>query len=386
LAELSESLVAAGVGVRVIAAISEPHDPGYVDTVSVLRVPTYGPTQGAGWRSVPWVALLLCRVIWRLVLDVRRYDVVLVSGFNVMPLAPVLAGLITRKPCVVRPESPLELKHAVGEASRSRMGGSADSGLFRLAGWLRRLGAQKVDRYIAISSEIRSKLVADGISPAKIVDISNGINMDKFVPAPAALRAQLRAKLGLPRNELLLIYTGRLAVTKGVMLLLEAWDELAARHPDAHLLLVGSGGGSLDDCEADARRFVAEQGLAGRVTFVGAVANVHEYLKAADIFVFPSHFEGFGLSILEAMAVGLPMVCTRVGVAADLEGTSGLQMLVPPREKEPFRDSLHRLLSEPGLRRDLGSRARETVRGLYAMSAVASRHAAVFSELARGRS
>jgi glycosyltransferase involved in cell wall biosynthesis len=386
LAELSESLVAAGVGVRVIAATRALPEAGYVDTLPVVRVPTYGKTQGGGWRSLPWVALLLCRIIWRLLRDVGKYDVVLVSGFNVMPLAPVIAGLFTRKPCVVRPESPLELEYVVGEASRSSMGVSSGSMLIRFATRLRRLGAARIERYIAISGEIRSRLIADGIDPAKIVDISNGINTNKFLPATPEVRTRLRAELGLPPDKLLLIYTGRLAVTKGVMILMEVWGELAPLHPAAHLLLVGSGGASLDDCEPDARRFVADHALCERVTFVGAVANVHEYLQAADIFVFPSFFEGFGLSILEAMAVGLPMVCTRVGVAADLEPESGIRMLVSPQVKGEFRDSLQRLLAEPNLRRRVGSKARETVRGLYSMDTVARHHAAVFAELAGDRS
>jgi len=386
LQELSESLIASGVGVRVIAATQKVPGPDYVAPVPVFWVPTYGETQGHGWKSVPWVLLLLCRVIWRLLRDVRHYDVVLVSGFNVLPLAPVFAKLLTRKPCVVRPESPLELKHAVGAASLSRMGMATDSPLLRLAGWLRGLGARRVDRYIAISGEIRAKLLAEGIPAAKIVEISNGINMDKFVPVNDEQRRRLRQSLRLPEQKLLLVYTGRLAVSKGVMILMEVWSELAARHPEAHLLLVGEGAGSIDDCEAQARAFLAERRLEDRVTFAGAVANVHEYLKAADVFVFPSFYEGFGLSILEAMAVGLPMVCSRVGVAADLESAAGIRMVVAPRSGKEFLDSLELLLRDTQLRLEVGAKARAAVQGLYSMTTVAEHHAAVFSELARERS
>jgi glycosyltransferase involved in cell wall biosynthesis len=386
LQELSESLIAAGVDVRVIAAAQELPPPGYIDALPVLRVPTYGNIQGGGWRSVPWVGLLLGRVLWRLLRDMRKYDAVLVSGFNILPLAPVFSALLTRKPCVVRPESPLELKQAVGERSLASMGIGANSLLISLLSRLRKAAAARVDRYIAISGEIRARLVAEGIDPVKIVEIPNGINTEKFVPVPAERRAQLRVDLKLPRDARLLVYTGRLAVSKGVMMLMDVWGELAPLYPDAHLLLVGSGAGSADDCESAAREFVRSHGLDARVTFAGSVPNVSEYLQAADIFVFPSHSEGFGLSILEAMSVGLPMVCTRVGVAAGLESEAGIRVLVAPMVRGEFHDALNGMLADSRPAAEVSSRVREVVMGHYSMSIVARQHAAVLAALAGRRS
>lgn len=386
LQELAEHLSTAGVGVQVIVAARELPGVEHVDTVPVVRLCTFGRTQGGGWRSIPWIVLLLFRVIWRLVYQARRYDVVLVSGFNVMPLAPVVAAILTRKPCVVRPESPLELKHAVGETSRSRMGLPSNSLLLRFLMALRRMAAHRVDRYIAISAEIRAKLVADGIDPQKIVAISNGINVDRFVPASADVRIRLRTALNLPADKLLLIYTGRLAVSKGVNLLMETWGEIALRRPDAHLVLVGTGAESLDDCEPGVRQYVNAHGLEDRVCFAGNVPNVHEYLQAADIFVFPSFYEGFGLSILEAMAVGLPMVCTRVGVAAELAAVPGVGLIVRPRDRQEFTIALERLLGDAQLRKQSGINARNAVQGRFSMSIVARHHADLFSELVGQRS
>ena len=386
LQELSESLVAAGIGVQVIAAAQELPEADFPDTVPVVRLPTFGPIQGGGWRSVPFIALLLARMIWRLVSNARRYDVVLVSGFNVTPLAPVLAGLLTRKPCIVRPESPAELKSVIGDVSMARMRGRAGSLLARCLERLRRWSASKVDRYIAISSEIRSQLVADGIDPARIVQIANGINMEKFIPVDGQRQRQLRVKLNLPSERFLLIYTGRLAVSKGVMLLMEAWRDLASRHPRAHLVLVGQGAGSLDDCEADVRRFVESHNLQQRVTITGAVTNVNEYLQAADAFVFPSFFEGFGLSIVEAMAVGLPMVCTRVGVAADLAPRLYDGLLVRPQDGAALTQALDRLLADEQLRKAASRHTRSLVEGLFSMTTVARHHADVFLELAQRQS
>lgn len=377
--ELSEGLAAAGVDVQVVA-MAHKLPVGYVDKIPVRRLVPYGPTQGEGWRSIPWVILLLTRLVWRLLWDARRYDAVLVSGFNVLPLAPILTGLLTGKPVVVRPETTREVQDAVGAASRSKVGG--DEGLVcRLVSWLRRSAAARVQRYIAISTEVREKLIDQGVDPARIVEISNGIDTERFVPVAAARRNELRAALGLPADALLVIYSGRIAVSKGVMRLLAVWRELAPEYPAAHLILIGEGRESLDNCETQAREFVAAHQLSARVSFAGGVRNVEEYLQASDVFAFASDFEGFGLSVVEAMAVGLPMVCTRVGVAADLERESGIRMIVPPMQDAPFRDALRRLLDDQHLRTEISLTARKTVQGRYSMKQVAEQHAAVIGSL-----
>jgi hypothetical protein len=84
-------------------------------------------------------------------------------------------------------------------------------------------------------------------------------------------------------------------------------------YPEACLVLVGEGGGDQQACEEELRRSVAIHNLATSVRFTGAVDNVEDWLRAADIFAFPTHDEAFGLSLVEAMACGLPAVSTRVG-------------------------------------------------------------------------
>ena len=385
LQELSESLIAAGVDVQVLTAAMEPPDADFIDTVPVIRLATFGPIQGGGWRSVPVVGLLLVRMFWRLVLSARQYDIVLVSGFNITPLAPVFAKLLTGKPCIVRPESPSELKNVVGAASLQRMRSPVTALLMRALENVRHWTAARVDRYIAISSEIREQLIAGGIAPQRIVQIANGINMEKFTPVDASGKRALRARLGLEQDALLMIYTGRLAISKGVMLLMQSWAELSARYPQAHLILIGQGAGSIDDCEADMHRFIEEHGLQNRVTTPGPVSNVSEYLQAADMFVFPSFFEGFGLSIVEAMAVGLPLVCTQVGVAAELADQLDASLLVPPQDQAALTRSVDRLLADARLRQAAGPRMRSLVESLFSMRTIARYHARLFSELAAPR-
>jgi len=373
LLELSESLAAAGATVQVITRRVDRHfaRAEVIGSVPVLRYRPFGEIKGVGIRAVPRLGLLLCKMLWRLVRDASNYDIVLVSGFNFMPISAILAALLTRKPCVVRPESPLEVTEAVGAQSRAKMGLADNSIAIRAMHTVRRLAARRVDRYVAISSEIAAGLKQVGVDADRIVAIPNGISVERFTAVTAERKIQLRAALGLPRNALLMIYTGRLAISKGVMTLIEVWGELAVDHPDAHLVIVGTGRGSFDDCEPAMREFIAHHALNTRVTLTGSVANVHEYLQAADLFVFPSDYEGFSLSILEAMCVGLPLVATRVGIAAELEHRGCFGLLVPPKDKAAFREALGRLLPDPARRAQMSVDAQAAVRAGYSSAAEA---------------
>lgn len=112
-------------------------------------------------------------------------------------------------------------------------------------------------------------------------------------------------------------FTGKVTKRKGIDVLLEAWKEADIKK-SAALIVLGSGTGQKDSLEEYSADFVNKYGLADSVKFIGAVGNVAEYLKASDVFVFPSRWEGLPNSLMEAMAVGL--LC----IASDIEGVKEL--------------------------------------------------------------
>jgi glycosyltransferase involved in cell wall biosynthesis len=384
--ELCTGLIAQGVDVLVITRRYQTAHAALevAGTVPVVRLTPLGDTKGAGWHAIPKLMMFLLKVSWRLICDRRRYDLVLVSGFNILPSVAVVVGTLSGKPCIVRPESPMELQHPISVESRRKMGLREDSLLLRLVGWSRQAMARRVDRYVAISEEIRTGLVEQGVDPTRIVSIPNGINVEKFAPVTPERRRELRHYLGLPGHGRILVYTGRLAVSKGIMMLAGVWRDLYPELPDTYLLLVGAGLGSIDDCEQELRRFLAANMLTDRTILSGEVANVNEYLQASDIFVFPSDYEGFGLSILEAMAVGLPLVSTRVGVAADLAQRYQPEFLVDPRQPMQFSDALRRLLSDPHRQQAIAARGLREVQTQYSMAAVAHRYVGLMNRVVRG--
>jgi glycosyltransferase involved in cell wall biosynthesis len=383
LLELSESLIAAGATLQVF---TRRLNRGFLaaetlGSVPITRFTPFGEIKGVGFRAAPRLGLLLCKMIWRLLRDSKKYDIVLVSGFNYMPLSAVFAGALTRKPCVVRPESPLEVAEPLGAASRRKMGLSEHSITVRTLRAIRRLAARRVERYVAISSEIHTRLEQAGIDAARIVAIPNGIAVDRFAPVTAPRKCELRLALSLPADALVMIYTGRLAASKGVMMLIDVWRELAGQYPDAHMVIAGTGRGSFDDCEPALHEFIARHALSARVTLAGAVSNVQEYLQASDVFVFPSDYEGFSLSILEAMTAGLPLVSTRVGIAAELGDEGRFGLLVPPQNRSAFRDALSSMLADSALRTEMGTNARAAVSERFSLSAEARRYCDLFTQL-----
>jgi glycosyltransferase involved in cell wall biosynthesis len=146
-------------------------------------------------------------------------------------------------------------------------------------------------------------------------------------------------------------------------------------------VLVGSGGVDIHGCEAELEEYVAAHGLARRVRFTGDVRNVHEYLQASDLFAFPSENEAFGISLIEAMACGLPAVSTDVGGIRDILHHEVNGLVFEAGNRQQLRRSLERLLAEPALGTRLGEAARRTAEQRYAADLVADRYARLFENL-----
>jgi glycosyltransferase involved in cell wall biosynthesis len=145
---------------------------------------------------------------------------------------------------------------------------------------------------------------------------------------------------------------------------------------------VGSGGLDIHACEEALRATVGEKGLEGHVIFTGNVRNVEEYLRAADIFVFPTENDAFPSSLLEAMTSGLPVVTTPVGAIKEIvrDGQTGL--LVRPRDPNALASALERLLDDRVLSARLGRSAHEAVQGRYSAERVTEQYVALFEGLA----
>lgn len=203
--------------------------------------------------------------------------------------------------------------------------------------------------------------------------IPHGVDLERFRPPTASERADARAALSLGDDDRVALFIGHEFERKGLLVAIDALREATT----VLLLVVGGAARSVQR----ARRHAQEAGVGDRVLFVGPRDDLLPYLWASDMFVFPSAYESSGLVIAEALASGLPVIVTRVGVAPELvrDGETGYLIARDPHE---CADRLERLAAdEPG---SWTPRARAAVEHL-SWREVAQRYVALFERLAAER-
>lgn len=238
-----------------------------------------------------------------------------------------------------------------------------------LSRWLWR----QADAGIAISEAIRRFAIAvEGVSPDKIHTVHYGLDPATLQVPPDA-RARLRAELGLPPGALLAGSVCRLIAQKGLDNALDAFGQVAAECPAAHYVVAGDGSlrGAL---EAQAARL----GLADRAHFLGWRADAPAVLAALDVLLAPSRWEGFGLVFLEAMALGVPVISTRVSAIPEIVADGETGWLVPPGDPAAIARALRAALSDPDERRRRGEAGRARLESRFTVDAMVEHTLAVY--------
>jgi glycosyltransferase involved in cell wall biosynthesis len=215
------------------------------------------------------------------------------------------------------------------------------------------------DATIAISEGVRDALVQSGLDPSSIDVVRSGIDLTPF-DAPFD-RSAIRSRLGTREGDFLVLQVAALAPHKSQKDLLDAARIVLAERPEARIWIAGEGI-LRDELEQQHRRL----DLGDRVRLLGFRDDVPDLLKAADLFCVSSYLEGMGTATLDAMAVGLPVVATRVGGIPEIveDGVTGL--LVPPRDPEALAGAILALARDPARRQSMGREARERVRAFSA--------------------
>jgi glycosyltransferase involved in cell wall biosynthesis len=369
---LASGLAALGREVTILTRRSRPGLPHREmdGAAAVLRLPPAGRGRWRKWLTLIPACLALC-------IRRRQYDAVLVSGFRILGIAALAARAITGRPTILKADSRGELSGDYFRAGLADAGLTPESAGVSLALRVRNVLLRRADAFVAISDELASEFLENGVPPSRIRRIPNGVDTDVFRPASAEERSVLRRKLGLPSAPVA-VYTGRLVSYKGLPSLLRAWRNV----PSACLVLVGEGGGDLHACEQELREFVAAEGLQARVRFAGPVERVDDWLRAADLYVFPTEDEAFGLALVEAMACGLPCVTTRIGGLRDFVVDEVNAVAVPTRDEVALAAACGSLLASEGRRATLGAAARRTAVERFGLAAVVGAYASLLDELA----
>ena len=240
---------------------------------------------------------------------------------------------------------------------------------------LERIAAPLTDRIVVLTEqELEEHLERRIGRREQFAVIPSGVNLPAL-RAQAPPREEARRRLGVAADCLLLVGVGRLVPIKGFDVLVRALPAIVKEAPAARLCLVGDGP-DRPALEAEARAL----GVADRVLLAGAHEEVAPFLAAADLLVAPSRNEGLGKALVEAMALGLPVVATRVGgiPAVVADGQTG--SLVPPDDPPALARAVGALLKDPELRRRAGEAGRRRAEQ-FSLAAMESRLLGLYREL-----
>ena len=230
-----------------------------------------------------------------------------------------------------------------------------------------------LDRIVAVSDDTKKNLVHyEKIAPSRITVIPNGIDSERFTQ-PVDVAAK-RAALGLSSGPVIGL-AARLTEQKGVIYLLQAVAQLREQFPGLQVLLAGTG-----DQDDNLKRAAGQLGIAGAVHFLGMRMDVPELVRAFDVFVIPSIWEGLPMALLESFAAGTPVVASDVGGVGKVIHHRENGSLVPARDPAALAAELAHVLAHPELRRKYAENARRTFEESYSADAMTRRYEAVYLE------
>ncbi len=330
--ELLERLGRAGVRLEIILARGKPH-PESVPNWSIHRFPL---ARGLRWYVAP---LVVPRAIKR-VYDSVGFDLLRVHSLRYIGPSALWArrryGL----------DVPVVSHHHHLDPSP-------------LNGLIEKRVVEGSDHVIVGSEFARRQLREElGARTGHVSVVYYGVD-PKFAPRPR--RADLLARYGLEGRTVALFFGG-LKPRKNLALLLDVWSAVSAARADARLLVAG-GGPLLEDLRARARRL----GIENRVVFTGYVpeAEKADHFNLADVFIFPSALEGFGLTVAEAMSSALPVIASNRGSIPELVADGETGFVCDPVEPGRFVERLLPLLGDPAMREKLGRAGRDRVERLF---------------------
>ena len=288
--------------------------------------------------------------LWRIVRVMRRVRPTIVDAHTPKGgLLAMMAAALCRVPVRIYHQHGLPLVTATGLRRR-------------ILRWSERTTCRLAHQVICISASLREVLIAEGLCPAEKIKVLehgsiDGVEADqKFNPARVSADSaeRVRARYGIPADALVLGFVGRIVRDKGLIELVQAWRVLREEWPSLHLLAAGPFE-SQDPIPADVDALLRRD---PRVHLAGMVRDMPALYRSLDLLVLPTYREGFGAALLEASAMELPVIATRVAGCVDAvrDGETGL--LVPVRDVEALTAAIRVYLGDPELRRRHGASGR----------------------------
>jgi glycosyltransferase involved in cell wall biosynthesis len=270
--------------------------------------------------------------------------------------------------------------------------GDYDPQVIKLAGWNpRSVGALKtIDKltaslakpyFVPCSNYVKNAYLKHfGLDEDRTRVIYNGVDPASIFTGENYSPAKLRDELELPGDAFIFLNVGRLDLQKNHLVLFKAFEQISGEFPNAYLLLAGIG-----HLEKSLKELARELGISGQVRFLGCRNDVGDLLELADVFVFPSLFEGHPVALIEAMFKSLPSVVSRTEVFEEVVTDGVDAMLVDPASVEELAGTLRTLYHDDELRRKLAKNAFTNANDNFHSARTASEFERLYLQFGRSR-
>lgn len=246
--------------------------------------------------------------------------------------------------------------------------------------WQKRIASsvlREADKIVTVSNDLKQKIIRLGINENKVRVIPNGVNASELKPINIMTA---RKKTGLPANKKIILFTGRLLKEKGLAYLVNAMSAVKKRHKDALLVLIGEG-----PFRQEIRKVVEEKKLEGSVLVLAPKPHdeIKWWFNSADLVVLPSLKEGFGVTLIEAMACGKPIIGTKVGGIKDIIEDKVNGFFVPVKDSKALAQKITRLLENEKLAGKMGASGRKIVMKKFSVEAMVSAYVEEYRKLVK---
>lgn len=310
------------------------------------------------------LAFFLTCLLW-LVKNRKKYDVIHCQQIFAPMVIGALAKALIGKPFVVGVHS----TGSWGEINQLK------NSPFR---FLLLKFLQTADAIVVLNQDMRQELETLGIAANKIRFIPNGTKIPDEAAYQPGVRRKYREKLNLGYDKIA-VFTGRLSAEKGLDVLVRSWQKVVEKIPQAHLLIIGKGGG-VPDVETETKNLCRELGLEQNVHFLGFQSNPFDYLLASDAFVLATQTEGMSVSIIEAMAAGTGIVTTNIPPNLFLCENRENALLVDKTDASAFAERAAEILENQELNENLARAAREKAVKDLSIEVMGQRYIDLYSE------
>ena len=253
----------------------------------------------------------------------------------------------------------------------------------RLLMQMERISCKCATHVICVSKGVSEVLIEDKITKKKPIVIWNGsvrgIDTKKFDPNNEYDKVGIKKKFGINAGDYVLTFVGRIVKDKGINELVEAFSVLSSRHSNMKLLLIGKMEMDGNPISEHSLQYIQENPA---IIATGSQQDIPSFLSITDLFVFPSYREGFGLSLMEAGAMGVPSIATNIIGCREViqEGKTGL--LIPTHSSTAIVEAVERLYNDKELYNTLRLNCRDSIVNRYEQKALWDKYRDYYVHLA----